>query len=80
MASPVSQNVRSLSASVSNEDLFHDQPVNIGQSALNSVVVKLQSFVVDSQQMQNGGMQVVRCDRVFDDVITSFVRRAVSEA
>ena len=34
--------------------------VHIGQAALDAVVVKRQPFVIDAEQVQRGGMEIVR--------------------
>ena len=46
-------------------DLRHnaadDVAVDIGQAAVDAVVANGQSFVVDAEQMQDGGEHVVAC-------------------
>lgn len=43
----------------SGKALFYDFAVDIGQTALDSVVVVGQSFVIDAEQVEQGGVEVV---------------------
>ena len=37
----------------------------IGQTALNTIVVKGKVFMIDSEQVQDGGMEIIPGNRVF---------------
>ena len=58
----------------------NDMTVDVGQAALNAVVIKCKFFVVDTQQMQHGGMKIVPVNGIFDgfpaDIIGGAVRHA----
>ncbi len=47
--------------------------MNVGQAEVSTLEAKRQAGVVESQQMQQRGMQVVDVDRVADDVESEFV-------
>src|SRR3954469_25605395 len=47
----------------SNKQLADDVPVDVGQPAVGAVMPKRQPFVINSQQVQDGGVQVVDLDR-----------------
>ena len=53
---------------------------NIGQSERSARVLVGQLFVIESQQMQDGGVPVVRMNFAFDRFLTDFIRCAVAEA
>ena len=50
----------------SAQNVADDVAVDVGQTALDAVVVKGEAFVVDAQKMQDRCVHVVRGDRVFD--------------
>ena len=50
----------------SAQNVADDVAVDVGQTALDAVVVKGEAFVIDAQQVQDRCVHVVRGDRVFD--------------
>ena len=54
--------------------------MHVGQSALDAVVIEGQPCVVDAQQMQDRGVEVMDIDRLLGDLPTDVVRRPVGEA
>ena len=52
--------------------------VHVGQAELAALIGVGQPLVVQAQQVQDRGLQVVDVDRVFDDVEAQFVGRAVA--
>ena len=71
---------RSCASTNNNEDpddLLHDVAVHIGQPHVAAAETEGQSLVIDAQQVQHRGVQVVNLDTVFDDLIAPFVRRTV---
>ena len=57
----------------SGQDFFHDMSVDVGQAEVSAGVVEGELFVVQAQQVQNGGLQVVNVDGIFDDMEAEFI-------
>ena len=64
-------------ADTSCEQVLDHVPVDVGQAALDAVVVPGECFVVDTEQVQDGGVEVGPSDGVFDGPPANFVGRAV---
>ena len=62
------------------EDAVGDVAVDVGQAALNAVVVEGQLFVIDAHQMQHGGVEVVPLHRVLDCLPADLVGLAKAES
>ena len=43
-------------------------PVYVGQAAIDAVVAEGELLVVDSQQVQNRGIEIINMDRIFQNV------------
>ena len=54
--------------------------MNIGQPEIATAVAISQSFVIQSHEMQHGGMQVMDVHPVFDGLISELVGRAERHA
>src|SRR6056297_2228569 len=52
--------------SSSADDRVDDAAVDIGQAEIAASISEGQLFMIESQQMQHGGVQIVQVDRVFD--------------
>lgn len=59
------------------DDVRDDASVDIGESEIATGVTEGQSFVVHTQLMQDGGVQVVHFNRAFDRVLANFVSDTV---
>ena len=55
--------------------LFH-----AGQPLVEALVFVGEPFVIDAEQVQHGGVEIVNVDRVFDDVVGEVVGFAVDRA
>ena len=64
----------------SGDDLFDHSAVHIGQPKISTAVAVGQFFVIQTHQMQDGGVQVVNMHFVFDSGETEFIRCTVSHA
>ena len=53
--------------------------MHIGQAAANAVVVEGQAFVVDAQQMQHRGMEIVPMDGLIDSLPADVIGRAIGD-
>ena len=62
----------------SGQDRLDDLPVHVGQAEVAALEVVGQPGVVDPQQMQDRGVQVVDVDGVLDDVVGEVVGLAVA--
>ena len=51
--------------------------VDVGQAALDAVMVEGQSLMVDAEQVQNGGVEVVPANAVFLGAMAGLVRVAI---
>ena len=60
-----------------SKDLLHHFPVDIRQAEVAAGVAVGQFLVVEAQQPQDGGVQVVHVDLVLDRVVAELVGRAV---
>src|SRR5437588_12879047 len=47
----------------SGENIVNDVPVDVGEAAVYAVVAEGQLFVVDAEQVENGGVEVVAVGR-----------------
>jgi len=62
------------------ENLFDDVSVHVGETEVPSCVAVSELFVVESHDVQDGGMEVVDVDQVFHNVVTDVVGFAVNHA
>ena len=62
--------------SVSRQNFFNDAAVNISQAEVATLKAISQAFVIEAQQVQNRGLQIVNVGLAFGDSKTQFVRRA----
>lgn len=54
--------------------------VDVGEAETASLVAVGETFVVDAEEMEDGGLEVVYVDRVLGDVVAVFVSAAVLAA
>ena len=59
------------------QNVLDDLSVNVSEPIIPSLEAMSQLFVIESQQMEYGGMQVVNVDRLLADVEAQFVRRTI---
>src|SRR5215467_5732178 len=64
----------------SRECLFHDEATNVGQAEVSSLKLVSKLGVLDSEAMQDSGLQVVGVDRIFENVVAIIVGLADGEA
>ena len=62
------------------QNSFNHVTVDVGQSALDAVVVECELFVIHAQQMQQCGVEVVPVNAIFHCLPADVVRRSVSES
>src|SRR5438045_1327288 len=55
-------------------------PVYVSQSAFDAIVIERQAFVIQTEQMQQGGVQVVDGANVFDGAMAVLIGGAVAES
>ena len=60
----------------SGEDRFHHGTAHVGQAEVAALVAEGQPFVVDAQQVEDRGVEVVDVDAILDGVVTELVGRA----
>ena len=53
--------------------------MDVGQAAIDSVVVIRECFVVDAEQMEDRGMEVGPGDQFFDSFPSDFIRFTISD-
>ena len=61
----------------SGQDLVNDLAVDVGQPAVDAVVAERQPLVVDAEQVQDRGVEVVAVGRVLGGLVRPFVAGAV---
>ena len=62
------------------EDSFDDFAVHVGQSKVATCLSVCQSTMIETEQVQDGGVQVVHVNRVLGDFHPELVADAVSDA
>jgi hypothetical protein len=65
---------------ISHKDLLYDLAVDIGETVMTSLETVGEAFVIDSEAIQDGGLQVMHVDWVFSDIEREIVGGAVSDA
>ena len=60
--------------------LLHHGPVDVGEAVVAALEAVGEAGVVEAEQMQGGGVQVVDVDGILDDVVAEVVRLAVDVA
>jgi hypothetical protein len=53
----------------SSQDLLDDLPVHVGEPAVDAIMPERQAGVVDSEEVEDGGVQVVAIRDVFDGLV-----------
>ncbi len=53
--------------------------LNAGESLVEALIAERQLFMVDAEQMKQGGMQIADMDRILCHMVSEFVRCAVLE-
>src|SRR2546423_69650 len=61
----------------SRQDFFYDPTRDVGESKIASVEAVGQAFVIDSQKVQDGGVQVVDAHAIDHGLVANFVGLAV---
>ena len=64
-----------ISQSVS--DLVDQFAVDVGQAAVDAVVAIREPLVIDTQQVQHGGVQIAHMHDIFHGVVAKLVGRAI---
>jgi hypothetical protein len=55
------------------QNVFHHMPVHVGQSEVPSLKLVGQVFVIDPEQMHQGGLKIVDVNLVLDGVHTEII-------
>ena len=58
---------------------FTDVPVHVGEAALDAVVVEAEALVIEAEQVEHGGVEVVDGGHVLHGLVAEVIRRAVAE-
>src|SRR5262245_10472268 len=61
----------------SGQNAFHDGPRNVGQAEIPSLEAIGQAFVVNAQEVKQGGMKIIDRDRVSHHLISELIRLAM---
>src|SRR5258706_5331382 len=61
-------------------DGFDDASVDVGQAEVAAIVAIGQFFVVETEEPQNRGVQIMDVDLVLDSASAKFVRRTISHS
>src|SRR5207253_1390871 len=62
------------------QDVLHYPPMDVRQPEVASGVAEGQALVVEAEEVQDGGLQVMDVDRVIDDVEAEVVGGTVGES
>lgn len=63
-----------------SKNRLHDLPLHVGQAKVAALRAEGQAFVVDAHLMEDGRVQIVDVDRIFNSVVTEFVRPTVGQS
>ena len=64
----------------SSDDLFHDVAVDVGEAEITAGVAVGEAFVVDAEEVEHGGVEVVDAHAVFNGFEPEIVGGAVNGA
>ena len=53
--------------------------MNVGQPALDAVVVKSQALVIETQQVQNGGVEIVPAHRIDSGAVADLIALSIGD-
>ena len=67
-------------SSESGEDWGDDLAVDVGEAEVAAAVAEGELLVVEAEQVQDGGVEVVHVDLVLRGLVAEFVGRAMGEA
>src|SRR5262245_22356989 len=62
----------------SGQKLFHHMPMHIGQAEISSCAAEGEFLVIETEEPENGGVEVVDVDFVFDSLKSKFIGRAMN--
>src|SRR5438046_4191108 len=62
------------------DDLRHHLPIDVGEPEIAAAVTEREPFMIEAEQMQEGGVQIVHVDLILDGAEAELVRRAVRHA
>src|SRR5260221_2615241 len=63
----------------SSEQRFYHRAMNIGKAEVAPGMMERELFMIEAEQVQDRGLEVVNVDGILDDVKAELVRRAVSQ-
>ena len=75
--SPLSSGEHHLDSMLSSYELVHDVAVDVGEAKVAAIVAEGEPFVIQAQQVEDGGVEVVMRDAVLDGVHAELVGSAV---
>ncbi len=61
----------------SDENIVDHVAMDVGQASQNAIVVKRQTLVVQTQQVQNCGVEIVNCDDVLHRLVSELISCAI---
>ena len=64
----------------SRENVMYHVSADVRQAKVATAVSIRELFVIEAEEMQDGGMEVVDVDLIFSDLIAVFVCRAIGHA
>src|SRR3954452_18617545 len=74
------EGVRRSTSRLSGEDALDELAVDVGEAEVAALVAEGQALVVEAEAVQDGSLEVVDVDFVFDDVEAEVVGRAPGDA
>src|SRR5690606_37343696 len=64
----------------SRQNVMHDRAMDVGESEVAALVTVGELLVVDAEAVEDGGVEIVHVDGVFEDVVAEVVGEAVVES
>ena len=79
-SSPISSGGHQLDGALSGNELVHDMAVDVGQAEVAAIVAEGEPLVIQAQQVEDGGVEVVMRDAARNGVHAELVGSAVGNS
>jgi hypothetical protein len=53
--------------------------MNVREAAFDSVVIKAQSFVIETEDVEDRGVKIINCGDSFHGLVAEFISRTIAE-
>lgn len=53
--------------------------MNVGKASFNTIMIEAEAFVIEAEDMENGGVKIIDRRNSFHGLVAEFIRRAIAE-